>query len=94
MGKSLLETQNLSRNGFFPGKHHPEPAVEAAFFSKTNFFITSGLLLRLNCSTFISQPISTIFSALESSESRLSNSAIKLGYFLLKEKSHYSTLIA
>jgi len=27
MGKTILETQNLSRNGFFPGKHHPVPAV-------------------------------------------------------------------
>jgi len=27
MGKTLLETQNLSRIGFFPGKHHPVPAV-------------------------------------------------------------------
>jgi len=27
MGKTLGETQKLSRNGFFPGKHHPVPAV-------------------------------------------------------------------
>jgi len=27
MGKPLWETQNLSRNVFFPGKHHPVPAV-------------------------------------------------------------------
>jgi len=29
MGKTLWETQtlSLSRNGFFPGKHHPVPAV-------------------------------------------------------------------
>ena len=43
------------------------------------------MLFRLNRSTFISQPISTIFSALESPESRLSNSVIKLGYFLKKK---------
>jgi len=28
MGKTLWETQNLSINGFFPGKHHPVPAVD------------------------------------------------------------------
>jgi len=29
MGKTLCKSQNVSLNGFFWGKHHPAPAVDA-----------------------------------------------------------------
>jgi len=29
MGKTLWKSQNMSLNGFFQGKHHPAPAVDA-----------------------------------------------------------------
>jgi len=33
VGKTLWKSQNLSQNGFFWGKHHPVPAVQATRIS-------------------------------------------------------------